>query len=127
MAIPSVLWAGQLTMTNGDWGQIVYWDGDNRMRKKGTPLVMAKAFDILTCANNHPCYMATRKLVAGMRVEDHTLIPLGKAPPIQWDYTIFKLPCPECGALVFPKSKDDGAMCYNRGELMGDGHFIEET
>lgn len=137
MPWPSATWVGLVSSSNRVLQAVmldpICWGDNNRMKvttemRKGLPLVMARAFDILTCPQNHPCYMATKKLCEGSIVDASSFVPLGKAPTMVFDHRIHQMHCPECGGFLFPRSKHNGALFYNRGKLMGDGNnYVEET
>jgi hypothetical protein len=110
----------------------------------GRTHIMAHPWDILTCENNHPCYVVLRRLTEGDTIRKGDLLALGSAPVLERvDSSIFGLVCPTCtgtifyngtiysgmeqfivlGVAIFRRSSKTGAaLFYNRGRLMGGGY-----
>ena len=96
---------------------------------KKTNRLMAKAFDAITCKNGHACYLTARALREGTAMSVDDYICLGSMKPVVLSIEVFNYECPECKAHIFEPSKDGnyGMTFYNRGKLMGEGSYVDES
>lgn len=80
--------------------------------------LIVRPWEVITCPNNHPCYLVVRELRVGDNAPTSIFIPLGH-------HVVFSraTTCPQCGHDVIPNHRS----IYVRGELRGfDGKYADE-
>ena len=88
--------------------------------------LMAKAFDVMTCPDNHPVYLLVSKVYAGDMFNSGKFVPLNGSKTPAGYATTGEYVCPICKKEIFNRFNSDGVAIYIRGELRGNGNYIEE-
>lgn len=94
-----------------------------RKAKKPKIMLTAKAWEVITCQNNHPAYLTVRNIPRGHLLTNADTVSLGPQKIVhnRWLFTIL---CPKCSKPVFNAS--DPYSLYIRGHLRGPkGYYIK--
>jgi hypothetical protein len=75
--------------------------------------LIARAWEIVTCANNHPCYIVLRDVYSGAPIRKEDFTEIGGAPKLITQ-TPISYRCPVCEMYIF-----DMSGFHIRGELRG--------
>lgn len=84
--------------------------------------LMAKAWEVVTCPNNHPCFILTKEIRSGDTIGSGCFYALGNIlQPHKGDH-LRSILCPVCHVTVF-----GWADFYIGGELRGKrGRYVDE-
>ncbi len=63
--------------------------------------VLANPWDVIVCANNHPCLLVLRQVRAGDPITQYAFRALGKMKQPTQGQLISETLCPECGDCLF--------------------------
>ena len=89
--------------------------------------LMAKAWEIITCPSNHPCYMLVSDVWTGSKASGMHTSPLNECERLHPGTLPSHIKCPTCKEPVF-QALDGTINFYVRGELRGiHGKYLEEA
>ena len=66
---------------------------------KGT--LLAKAWDVVVCRNNHPCFITTKEIRSGELVSIKAFLAIGEMKQPQGNQAMNDTRCPDCQEPVF--------------------------
>ena len=73
--------------------------------RKGT--LLAKAWDVVVCRNNHPCFITTKEIRSGELVSSKAFLAIGEMKQPQEGQAIDDTRCPDCQEPVFTSADTD--------------------
>ena len=99
-------------------------DKIRRKRKEyREPLYLAKAWEVVTCPNNHPTYIVAKHIQPGDIAASGAFIPIGGSLALSKYSRFESCLCPQCKSGIFGSFPNNHSILrfYVRGRLRGTG------